>query len=871
MFEFLTILNLFLPGFLLSAIFANTKTQTKKAQITIDWLFILRSIVWSIILISLIGILLLEFSQFSLIYFQGIFGVLNLILFAVNFTYENLKCKVPKLKITKFAAVFILLLILNIFLKMPPSNHIHGGQDQGVYVNVANELVETGDIWVDEPLLKEAFTNEDAQFLQKYYKIHPETPVRDAHYEGWRTPGYYIVDKEEGLIVPQFYHLHAIWMALSNMIFGPENTTFSILFFSMLGIPFMYLFFNSFIKNRWLTLFIIFIYSINLLTVWMTKYPLSETMAAFFVLVGFYYLYEVYDGGSKKMNAAILEKALIAGLFFGLFSFIRGDGFVYLPIFALIYLLLPHIKKYIIVFNLFFILLAWSTLHAMQLSFPYFFDVFNGLWPGLFDRNYVVFIVSMFTVFILSINVYKHYLGHVTEKCIEFLRKVSVKIYILIAAPIFGFFLSKIYNFLSTNPDTGETGIYTMIENIGVIVLRGEGFDLSILHLIVLLGPLLFICGLLGVYKLLKSNKHSWIIMLFFGYAAFFQYIYVVVHGGLIYYARYQFTALFPLMFLFFGIFLKNSKETKTWQLYGKYLMASVVLLLYLHTAWTNPIYAKTELEGAYDSVENVASHIKTKDSAIFMDTSMIPRFGAPMMYTFHKGAVFNNDNLFAVYEEGGKLIEIFNQDVYLLEEDKVPKHSLYHNGFELQLLSEGILPIHVSGGGSRVPKVWHDSDPPYYLYQLVASDADGYGDINTFSIFANSSIYEFEGLFGLNKDTFAWTNGNFKIKEVQLYLHKDDTYSDIYMALINSGHFPTSIELNLEILINGESVCKYAKRGDALIFFEKCRIPEKFYNQKVDIGITSNTWVPAEIWSHSSNTNSLGIDFQELQVEFIK
>ncbi len=860
MIEFLTLCNLFLAGFLVSAVF-STRYQ---GRLIVDWSYILKSVLWSVILISVTGIILLELNSFFLTYFHVIFGLINLVLLILNWKKKTLRGAFSTLSIRLFGFVFILLLILNVFLKTPVSNYVHGGQDEGIYVNVANELARTGDVWLNEPLLKESFANPEMTFLQKYYGFSPKLSVRKDRFEGWRNSAYYIVDKEEGLLVPQFYHLHPIWMALSASVLGQENTAISLFFFAMLTIAFFFLFLDHFLKNKWISLFCVFLYSINIFTFWINKFPVSETVAFFFLLTGLFYLYLLYSGEEQKN----LEYSLLSGFSLGLFSFVRGDGLLFLPLFVLIYLFLPYKRSFSIIFNICFIFLGWSTLHALKYLFPYFFDVMRGEGLG-FVFNYGWFWHLLFFVFfVVAINIFKHYLHGLISRIVDLFRKISAKVYYVMAGVI-GFlflaiFLVKMQNYFA-GFDFSQVSPWGHLKG---FFFEGETYAVSFLQLIVLLGIPLSVFALVGVGKFAKHYKKAWVILLLLAYSSLFQYIYVFSQGPLFYYGRYQFLVMFPLAFLFFGVFLKSFGVKSLKRIYFKSGISVVVVFLYLASAWNNPIYAKTELDGAYQSIKDMTSYIQGGDSVVFMDTSLMPRFEVPVMYTFGKGTAYGNDQLNEIREEAGVIMNRVHNNIYLLKEEEVEPALLDCDGLRLAKLAQGYLPINISGVTTAFPHEWQEGGNSYHLYQLVSSDTQK--RCNKFiEINSSTDRYSFEGLQAVT-DGFAWTNGNFVVKGVALNIDPAVFGQKAYIQLKNAGFYPPELNLDLQILVNGEQICQYQDGNKRSFPFPICEIPAKFYNTVVDISVITNTWIPDKLWpGNSTDSRILGIDFEWLRVSF--
>jgi hypothetical protein len=237
-------------------------------------------------------------------------------------------------------------------------------------------------------------------------------------------------------------------------------------------------------------------------------------------------------------------------------------------------------------------------------------------------------------------------------------------------------------------------------------------------------------------------------------------------------------------------------------------------------------------------------------------------------MYSFQKGSVLVPESLPDIYESGGKVMSTLQKNVYFLCGTPLDPYAMTYQDLELKFINQGIVPIHMSTtGDTALPITWQDSDPTYYLYQLLPNSEQS--NVRTVTITPANTMYEMEGIYGLTNG-FAWTNGHGVIKQVPLRADKNASYKSIVLQFINSGHYPPNVALDLGIGINGEVICSYKGSGKSEFSFPECTIPKKYYGLDVDISLVSNTWVPKELWPETSTDgNTLGVDFKELTIEF--
>ena len=95
------------------------------------------------------------------------------------------------------------ILLLALLLRIPPADVVQGGQDPGVYANVAAHIARTGGIAVDDPVFDRL---QGSTALAQY---------RVDNYTDPFLPGVYTLGDARPPLVFQFYPLLPTWMAAS--------------------------------------------------------------------------------------------------------------------------------------------------------------------------------------------------------------------------------------------------------------------------------------------------------------------------------------------------------------------------------------------------------------------------------------------------------------------------------------------------------------------------------------------------------------------------------------------------------------------------------------------------------------------------------
>ncbi|MDA3874129.1 MAG: hypothetical protein PF795_09220 [Kiritimatiellae bacterium] len=115
----------------------------------------------------------------------------------------------PRFQIPRtVAGLFLLLTVLCLLLFSRPHTYLHGGWDPGEYVSTAAQIHRTGQIRYRDPILPELPSELYATFFRK-----PVPPRPTLH------AGFLILDAETGKMVPDYFHLYPVWLAL----FQPAN------------------------------------------------------------------------------------------------------------------------------------------------------------------------------------------------------------------------------------------------------------------------------------------------------------------------------------------------------------------------------------------------------------------------------------------------------------------------------------------------------------------------------------------------------------------------------------------------------------------------------------------------------------------------
>jgi Dolichyl-phosphate-mannose-protein mannosyltransferase len=220
------------------------------------------------------------------------------------------------------------LLVAAVFFRLPPVNYVSGGQDQGVYVNVAAHIVHSGGIAIADPVLEKL----NGSSASKIY-AEENAPVSGDFLLGifhQSTPS-------GGALQFQFYHLFPIFMALIGGIFGLDASVFALTLLSILSVLFFYCLALRLTDRPGTALSAAMLLAVNPLHAFFSRFPVTEVPSLCFSLAASWLLVRFWrDGGEAESAARRWWEMLLSAGALACAFLIRMSGFMYAPIILLI-------------------------------------------------------------------------------------------------------------------------------------------------------------------------------------------------------------------------------------------------------------------------------------------------------------------------------------------------------------------------------------------------------------------------------------------------------------------------------------------------------------------------------------------------------
>lgn len=583
----------------------------------------------SIYIVSFASIVLLEFGIFRIDYLLAII----IILFVLTLIYFFTSRPVPKLKlvfhIETVHIILFLILLLAAFLRFPPSNYVMGGQDQGLYVNIGNNIARTGKIFIKDTLLDALNANPE---LKDYYvrsNYGGTGKAVEGKYEGFFVPGIYVKNLDKGELVPQFYHLQPVWFAISNRLLGVERSTYPLFIFSMLSIIAIYLLSYSIFHNRLISVVSALLLAVNPLHSFMSRFPVTEVTASMFFLSALYFYLE-----SENKSIYLL---ILSMLSFGCLFFTRITGFLFLPVlffFLLYFQVFEHsaVKRRNAMFFMtgVFILYLFSLYHGLVFSFPYSHDIyknnmgFKGLnLSGKIELKAISYGVLMIICPYLLFFVVGRFRNEFRKFWYCLARKKKVILTSILLTILF-LICYKAYILAFTDRLINDPliGARWKMAGQGIKSLRNY-FNLVVLSkFLTPVGILLFFSG---IYMLLKRsfyNKRFLILGLFTINFFLINTVGNYTTPYLYYYARYLLSELLPLMIITISFalvyFLNLSNRVRV----KRTVFFIIMLVLLAPPIFYSSLQAKgTELKGFYEGLKQIDAEVGER-SILFIDSN---------------------------------------------------------------------------------------------------------------------------------------------------------------------------------------------------------------------------------------------------------
>ncbi len=394
------------------------------------------------------------------------------------------------------------IILLALVFRHPPYKMIHGGQDQGLYVNMSAHF-QRG----DETCFNDEFRNsiKDLELQKIYDKNRFPTKYQPGTYDA----------ECENEIVFQFYHLFPLWMSGFGELFGDASRYYALTFFALISLLGLTLLLFELTGSKPISILFGLFLALNPLHAFFSKWPVTEIPALAFTSIGLWLFVRTWNSLKSITQKEIVIFTFFSSVFFSLYFFTRISGFIFAP----------------------FI----------------FFLLSLGIWKQIFNKPLQALCLFIFSGTAIVLYLISIFYG------LEFSPNYSNRIYEITFSKLSGFYLPLILILTST------IVIFYLISIKKNLEIQVK-LEKQITNGINILFPILFcLIILLGAEKIFSNealyNGHNWryaLMKFTFPSLLIYSGVILIPISAIIYFRnyKYKFNSVF-LIFLFAPIVYK--------------------------------------------------------------------------------------------------------------------------------------------------------------------------------------------------------------------------------------------------------------------------------------------------------------------------
>jgi hypothetical protein len=553
-----------------------------------------------------------------------------------------------------------------LYLRYPTSAHIHGGQDQGSYFNIAAWTAKHGTYDRQDRILADAF-NQNWPFafnlVWNPYKTNKEPQeLIPGEYEGERfIGGFTIKNRKKGEVVPQFYPLTPLLFTTSHWLFGAKRAADILPIFGILCVLTATLLAYRIWENTFVAGLVFMTLLVSGLEVFFSTFPVSEIISQYFIFSGTWFLLWAMESDNYSLP-------LLAGINFSVALFNHVTCVFYLAPIALFFILhrmICHNKaenKSILIFHYTFLAGSVASLVSARIYNGYY--IYRNMKEGLslfeplqINGTFLLLFASVCFVALLPLAFYTKP-GRYLETKPLWATHTLVALTVLTALLI----ISKTALYKFSIISFGEIK-YTYFSSITTHI-----------------SPFGWLVLLWGLFMSMFRSKMKLILfpilaLLFFS----FLFLYLAFETQYQwYFNRYYTKEFYPLAIIFIAYGIYHLSQFRFLEgLKGNILKALLGLLLILYSGYPNFYsFRHPFLDGAYDHMLALNSRIPNKSIILFVQGSDMYappdselRLSVPLVYFFGHDVIWLplRDDLARIVSIVTHYLHVYQRPLYLL------------------------------------------------------------------------------------------------------------------------------------------------------------------------------------------------------------
>ena len=730
------------------------------------------------------------------------------------------------------------------FLRVKPYNWIMGGQDQGIYMNMAGHVGRAGTFFVQDSV-REKLSPE----LQKIYdlynqrNVYPDDMFVPHKAEGTHVPGVYVSSLQDSRYVFQFYPLHPIWMAHVGKILGNHRASYSLLFFSLLSLCALYaltleLSGGSLFAARTA----LFLVALNPLHAFFSKFPLSEINSVAFSLLGFLYLLR-FRRSQNEGRQELGFLALSAGLF-GCLFFNHISGFLYWPFLVLLLgafvLVTPSGRRpYYLYFASLLALFVASLVYGYLDSFPYFRTVYASSFEPLFGDHWKLILLGFSLLLIAGFVLLERHRQKVMVYVPALSRLMAASLAVA-ASLLTALALYKAYE-LGFTHKYDLTPVHTLYD------LSGHGwssfYSSTFVSLLLFLNPLAAVIWL-SVFWIQWNRKLSSMhfllafCILFWGARVLGE----PVTGYKYYYARYLLGELLPCALIIVALALAQFAKIHRCT---RWVAGLAVAAMGAMSFWlTKPQLQGREADGVEQANIELLKDVGSKDLILYPNEDSRARFTTTQAYFYGMNVAY----LPLTRADWSSLYEQYDR-IFLFS--TLPVTCLGDAPFEKIPYREGMFE-HTQ----KIPsKFLYVDDVEIFKYEIPKKDLKGLR-------FSNLCLHALEA-DRINFSGDGWSDGHGILKGVGYPIQARDKFLGLAPDWAGPIHTDLKNSLQLKLFANGTTELPLEREVHGVFYFAIPRGLTLIQN----LDIRSATFVPKEVNPASDDPRHLGIRIKHMDM----
>lgn len=708
-------------------------------------------ILFWVAIVSALIVLMLSLSKFS----PSVVLIGGIVILLLVVRFMNISPKVDK----RLNIAVLIIMIIALLLRSGIITHYMGGQDQGLYVNMAATMIKSGSIDFSDRL-RESLPE---KMLDNY----------DSILEAGIGP---IDDINNSKYTVDFYPMHSAWMSCSLFIFGIGKHTISLLFFSLLGLLGLYhLTMELTVNDRKAGYIALFLGSVNPVLVFFSKFPVGEMVALCFSINGFYFLCHAFNSNNKLLRRFFL---LTSALLFSAFCYTRMTFPLLFPILLLVLCITFFFNKYSnlrkeisIYIGSLIVLFIFSWIFYYKFQFQLAQTMYKIAFKPIIDKLGIFALIGVFiliiVLFLVSTAKYKKLICNIIEKIIRWLEINSIFLF-------YGALAISIFTIIKLCKEgLNDYGNITIEPYL--LIFRFH----SLYRYILFISPvLLLVLLLIPIFKI--KFKGSQILLILFlaitWLAILIQTPYILY---LYYYGRYLVSEMVPYSIILFGIILSTLLNKPKYKVFSIIcLFFAVVYFSFFSVIQMN----KPESEDPYALYQ--IDKIVDRDDVIIYEKAT-PKLSTPLKLFFYKqvyiinekkGMEIRNEEINYFFDNSTQNSKSKYGNIYLLEHEplsiKLYKDSVTFCGkFQLnsgKLMSGYEYTTPIKGIAALktllLPLQYETEKIPVYLYRINKRIEFAGIPLDSFYIDfsegGNSELFDFTGISDQEK-TLRWTVGD--------------------------------------------------------------------------------------------------------------